>query len=338
MHEAGRVDFLGHRAASVDEELEGHELRLQVGREARIGFGDDLDRVRRLAVRTDEVRAGLDLHARCAEFVEEGREMRRVAVCHRDVAARDRAGDEVGAGFDAVGDDRVVAAMEFGDAFDLDDTRALAADFGAHLDEHRAEIDDLWFAGGAFDAGDAGRERGGHHDVGGAEDRAAHRAAHEDHITAGAGGVDLDQSSLDRDDAAEGLEAFQVEVDGAGADDAAARDGHLRLAEAANERAQQADRRAHLADEVVGRAVGDLFSADRPDAGLRVSDDRALVAEDLGHVADIAEVGHVAQRHRLAREERSGEQGQRGVLRTGGTDRAFQHVATSDARDLEHVG
>ena len=112
VHEAGRVDFLGHRAASVDEELQGHELRLQVGREAWIGFGDDLDGVRRLTVGADEVGAGLDLHARFTELVEKGREVRRVAVRHRDIAARDRASDEIGAGFDAVGDDRVIAAVK----------------------------------------------------------------------------------------------------------------------------------------------------------------------------------------------------------------------------------
>jgi hypothetical protein len=81
-----------------------------------------------------------------------------------------------------------------------------------------------------------------------------------------------------------------------------------------------------------------MLGADGPNAGHGVGDDGTLVAEDLGHVADIAQVGHVAQRHRLAREERSGEQGQRSVLRTGGPDRAFQHVTTADARDLEHVG
>ena len=114
----------------------------------------------------------------------------------------------------------------------------MAADFRAHLDEHGAEVDDLRFAGSAFNAGDAGRERGGHHNVGRTEDCAAHRAAHEDHVTTGAGGVDLDEAGFDRDDATEGFEAFQVKVDGAGADDAAAGDGHLRLAEATDERAQ----------------------------------------------------------------------------------------------------
>ena len=114
----------------------------------------------------------------------------------------------------------------------------MASDLRAHLDEHHAEIDDLRFTGGAFDARDAGREGGGHHDISGAEDRAPHRAAHEDHVTTGAGGVDLDEAGFDRDDATEGFEAFQVEVDGAGADDAAAGDGHLRLAEATDERAQ----------------------------------------------------------------------------------------------------
>ena len=196
VHEAGRVDLLGDRAASVDEELEGHELRLQVRREAWVGFGDDLDGARRLAVGADEVGAGLDLDARFTELVEEGREVRRVAVRHRDVAAGDGAGHEVGAGFDAVGNDRMVAAVEGGDAFDFDDARALAADLGAHFDEHRAEVDDLRFAGGAFDARDAGRKGGGHHDISGAEDCAAHRAAHEDHVTTGAGGVDLTRGRL----------------------------------------------------------------------------------------------------------------------------------------------
>ena len=111
----------------------------------------------------------------------------------------------------------------------------MAGDLRAHLDEHHAEVDDLRFAGGAFDTRDAGRERGGHHDVGRTEDCTAHRAAHEDHVTTGAGGVDLDEAGFDGDDAAEGFEAFQVEVDGAGSDDTAAGDGHLRLAEATDE-------------------------------------------------------------------------------------------------------
>jgi len=54
VHEAVWVDCFRDGAASVDQQLQGHELRLQVGREAWIGLGDDVDRTRRAAERADE--------------------------------------------------------------------------------------------------------------------------------------------------------------------------------------------------------------------------------------------------------------------------------------------
>ena len=175
----------------------------------------------------DETRAGLDGDARLAELAEEGLEVRGLGALDGDVAAGDGAGDEVGADLDAVGDDGMVAAAEARDAFDDDRGGALARDAGAHLGEQRAEVDDLGFAGGGEDAGDAGRERRGHHEVGGAQHGAAHRAAHVDVGAAGRRGVDAHEAAFGGHRAAERLEAAQVEVDRARPDDAAAGDRHL---------------------------------------------------------------------------------------------------------------
>ena len=101
---------------------EGHELRLQVGREARERVGRHVHGLDAVAVATDaDAAMGRgDLGARLAEHVEGGLEEIRPGVLEHDVAAGHGDRHGVGAGLDAVGQHVVGRAVEPGDALDHD--------------------------------------------------------------------------------------------------------------------------------------------------------------------------------------------------------------------------
>ena len=93
-----------------------------------------------------------------------------IAAVDVEVAAGDGAGDEEGAGFDAVGVDAVARAVEFGDTLDADGAGAGAFDLCAHGGEQGGEVGDFGFAGAVFEDGFAFGEDGGHEQVFGAGD------------------------------------------------------------------------------------------------------------------------------------------------------------------------
>ncbi len=89
-------------------------------------------------------------------------------VAHADAAARDRAGDQVGAGLDAIGQHVVLGAVQRLDAVDRDRVGARAGDPRAHRDQEIREVDDFGLARGVLEHRAAVGERGGHHEVLGA--------------------------------------------------------------------------------------------------------------------------------------------------------------------------
>ncbi len=58
-----------------------------------------------------------------------------------------RAGDDERAGFDAVGNDAVLRAFQFADAFDANGGRARAFDLRSHFVEQVGEVGDFGLAG-----------------------------------------------------------------------------------------------------------------------------------------------------------------------------------------------
>ena len=110
-------------------------------------------------------------------------------------------------------------------AGDGDGGAAGAGDVGAHGVEEFRQVHDFGFAGGAFDDGHAFGQRGGHHDVGGAQHGGAGAAAEKHGVADELSGGGLHVAVVDVDFGAEGLEAFEVQIDGARADDAAAGQG-----------------------------------------------------------------------------------------------------------------
>ena len=125
-------------------------------------------------------------------------------------------GDEEGAGFDAVGDDLVLRAVQFLHAFDDDAPRAGAFDLRAHRVEEIREIHDFRFGGGAVDDGDAVGEHGGHHDIVGAEHGRAELPRKLIALPLKCPGEDFHVAVLDSDARAESFEALQVQIDRAG--------------------------------------------------------------------------------------------------------------------------
>ena len=95
----------------------------------------------------------------------------RVDASDRDVPARHRRGDPPCRGDDAVADHPVLGGIQPVDAGDRHRRRASARDLGAHLIEHRAQVDDVGFARGIVDRRDALGHHRGHQDVLGRPDR-----------------------------------------------------------------------------------------------------------------------------------------------------------------------
>jgi hypothetical protein len=198
-----------------------------------------------------------------------------VAAVDVEVAAGDGAGDEEGAGLDAVGVDAVARAVEFGDALDADGGGAGAFDLRAHGDEQGGEVGDFGLAGAVFEEGFAVGEDGGHQQVFGAGDG----DLVEDDVRAfEAVGAGFEVAVVLGDGRAHGFEALDVQVDGAAADGAAAGHGDAGDAGAGDERAEDERAGAHgLDDLVLGDGVGEDGALD---AGAVLG---AAVAElDLG--------------------------------------------------------
>ncbi len=253
-------------------------------------------------------------------------EMLRHDPVQPDLAAHHRSRDEVGAGLDAIRDHAVFRAVQFLHAFDDDAPRAGALDLRAHLVEEIREIHDLRLGGGAVDDGRALGEHRGHHHVVRTEDGGALFAA-EVHLRATEfARKNLHIAVLDAVHRAQRLEALEVKVDRPIADHAAAGKRNDRLLLPAEQRPKHADGCAHFPHNLVGSLRLDVLRLD-PDRAAGALHTRAEMREDLEHVVDVREVGHVGDRARLLREKGRSEDGQRAVFAAGDADASVELVA-----------
>src|SRR5208282_27392 len=135
-------------------------------------------------------------------------------------AAGDGAGDEERAGLDAIGNDGVGGAMKKFDALDAEGGSAHTLDFGAHFNQEFGETGDFGFERAICEDRFAfGQDRGAE-DIFSAGDRDFREA---EGIATQAAGAGLDVAMLDGNFGAELFQGLDVNVDGAGADGAAAR-------------------------------------------------------------------------------------------------------------------
>ena len=168
--------------------------------------------------------AHLDRGAGLLQLADDGIEVLRPGVLDADMAAGDGAGDEIGAGLDAIGQHFVGGAVQALDALDDDSVGAGALDLRAHGDQEIGQIDHLRFARGVLEHRLAVGQRRGHHEILGAGDGDGleHQARALQAL-----GTGLDVAVLDVDVGAHRLQAGDMDVDRTRADRAAAGQRHV---------------------------------------------------------------------------------------------------------------
>ena len=182
--------------------------------------------------------------------------------------------------------------MHLLNAAHLNDIGTRTAHIGtAHVQKVR-QIDHVGFLGAVFQNGLTLRHDSGQH--------AIHGRADADLIKEDVGtgqallGADGDHAVVHTVLGAQSAEGLEVLVDGAGAKVAAAGHGHLRLAEAGEQRTQEIIAGAHLAGQIV-RHIGaaDVGGVDLVGVPVQHLDLGTQDAQDLqadGHIADVGQV------------------------------------------------
>lgn len=163
-----------------------------------------------------------DLHvaARFAQLADNRFHRPRHRIGHHHIAASGQRRTQERAGFDAIGDDGVFAAVKLFHTFDHDLRRTRTRDLCAHLVETFGQIHDFGFARRVFNHGRTFGKCRGHHDVLG--------AGHRDHVghdaaTLQATGASLHVTMIDFDFRAHHLKRLNVLIDRSRADRAATR-------------------------------------------------------------------------------------------------------------------
>ena len=222
-----------------------------------------------------------------------------------------------------VGRDPPLAAAERVDAVDAEDVGLDPLDLRAERDEEAAEILDVRLAGRVPDHGLAGSEHGGHDRVLG---RHHARLVEEDVVAPQAAGrLQLVMHLPELDLCAQPRERVDVRIETAPPDHVAARRRDGRAPEPREQRAGEQERRAHACAELrvelvpghVRRMDAHLVRAGPRDLG-------AELVEQVEHRLHVADARHVRERHRLARQQRRGQDRQRAVLVAGRLDGSAQ--------------
>ena len=336
VHEAVLEDSLSDVGGPFGKAVERHELRLHVGGKAGMRHRADGNGLRTARhAHAHPVGADVEHGARGAELVEHHLHLGGLAVGHQHVALRHHACDEEGSGFNAVGDDRVLGAVQALDALDANHRRARAGDVRSHGVEAVAQIDHLGLAGGIFDHRLALGEHGGHHQI--------LRAGHRDHVGHDVRALEAlrrrtNISVVDVHSRAKLAQAADVLVHGAGADGAAARQAHLGASEARGKRAERQHGGAHRLHELVRSLRARHVACIERHVRARPRHLDAHALEELEHRAHVGQVRHVVKHQIIRREQRRRKDGKCGVLGAGRADFAHEAVASVDSELLHDFG
>ena len=203
-----------------------------------------------------------------------------------------------------------------------------ALDLRAHLRQQAAQVLDVGLARGVEDLGPAMRLHRRKQDVLGTRDC---RQVKHDAVAAQAVGGGDDLVLRLADVRAHLAEATEVLFHAPGADVVTAGSGHARPAEPTEQRAQQDDRRAHPAAEIVGHIAADCAAGLQHHRALAFGVPAEL-GQDLGHDGGVGHPRHVVKSHAVGREQGGRHLGQRGVLGTADADVAGQLSASGDAQ------
>ena len=206
------------------------------------------------------------------------------------------------------------AAVQLFDSLNGHDGCADAADFRAHFDEAFGQVDDFGFDGAVFQNGGAFGEGCRHQQV----FRAAHCYHVHHHAAAFQTAFGFDVAVFDGDFRPHGFEAFEVLVDGARTDGAAAGQADLGFAETRQRRAEHEDGGAHGFDQFVGGAgVVDRAAVDFEFMDVVGQHARAHALQQFLSGFDVGQHRHVFQAQRACGQQTRTHQRQGGVFRAG---------------------
>src|SRR5205085_6741989 len=121
------------------------------------------------------------------------------------------------------------------------------------------EVNDFRFAGGAFNDSHAVCKSCGHHDITSAKNGRSGAAPEKGCGADELPGSGFNVAAFNADFCAESFKTFQMEIDGARADDASAGERDGGFFEAAEQRTHDANRTAHFPDEFIVAGAFDFF-------------------------------------------------------------------------------
>eukprot|EP01022_Parablepharisma_sp_SALTPOND_P017907 TRINITY_DN290_c1_g1_i2.p1 TRINITY_DN290_c1_g1~~TRINITY_DN290_c1_g1_i2.p1 ORF type:complete len:1623 (-),score=570.02 TRINITY_DN290_c1_g1_i2:20056-24924(-) len=333
MHVAVLEDGLGDMAGAFGDAVHRHELRLHVGREARVFGGTEADRLGTTRhLDADPVLARGEDGTGVAQLVQRRVEQAGTGAAQGHVATGGRHRAQEGAGLDAIGNDFMGRAMKLLDTLDHQAIGADAVDLRAHLHQQVGQVAHFGFARGVFQHGLAVRQDRCHQQVLSAGDG--------DHVgddarTLQALGLGMDVATLDMDVGTHGLQALDVLVHRTRTDGAATRQRHLGLAEARQQRAQYQDRGAHGLDQLVGCfRPGDIVAVEHHFITVLLHA-QAHLLHQLGDGDHVLQMRDIAQAQVIGRQEAGAQDGQGCVLGAGNGDLAGEATATAD-QELVH--
>ena len=208
--EAVLPDVLVQDARALREREHRRDLRLHIGREARVRHRLHVAFAQRtVPADADRVVVLRDGDAHLHQLRRNGFQMLRRDVLDQNVSAGRRNGGHICSGLDLVRNDRIRDALQMLDAADLDDVGAGAADVRAHRVQEVREVDDVRLARRVLDDRQPLRLHGRQNDV--------HRRADRDHVEVNVRAAqllcgDLDHAVVERICAAQRIEALDVLV------------------------------------------------------------------------------------------------------------------------------
>ncbi len=212
-------------------------------------------------------------------------------------------GNHESAGFNAVGDDLVLGAVEALDALNFDGGTARALDVCAHGDQEVGEVGHLGLAGGVADDGFSFSKNGGHEHIFGAGDGDAIEV--DARSSESVGGTRFDITVGLFDFRAKLLERGHMHVDGPGSDGTAAGHGDTSTASARDQGTEYQARGAHRFYHFVGSFGAVEGSRFDTDLALACSTRRRRGEQTL-HSGDVFDPRDAAQNDGFFGQQRSG--------------------------------
>ena len=324
VHEAVFKNGFGDAAGPFGQGVQGHELRLHIGGEGRVGQGAHIHRFRAaLHVQRNPVVAGFHHAAGFHQLVQHGFHAGGVGAAQHHMALGDGGGHQEGAGFDAVWHHCVFGAVQALDAFDHQAVAADAADLGAHFHQALGQVGDFRLARGVFQNGDALGQGGGHQQVFGAGDG--------DHVHHHARALELaarlDVAMLDDNIRPHRRQALDVLIHRPAANRATARQRHTGLAKARQRRAQHQNRGAHGFHQLIRRLQGvDVAGGEFVFVDIVGHHPRAHALQQLLRGQHIAQLRHIGQPQGVGGQQAGAQNRQRRIFGARHGDVAVQRA------------